>query len=67
MPNKILDIELPSSGFALKNLSPDRLLVLGHRNGKELGVLLDITAPDSWVQSINILLECFSDGGADNG
>ena len=64
MSTSILDVELPESGWQLRDLPPDRLIIMGYRNGKELACMLDANNPDSWRTVIEKLIQCFDSQGA---
>ena len=55
----IIDVDLPDSGFALKDLPENRLIMMGYRNGKELACMIDVSDPDSWRVVIEKLIQCF--------
>ena len=59
MSTGIIDVELPTTGWHLKDLPPNRLMILGYRNGKELACLLDADNPGSWRSVIERLISCF--------
>jgi hypothetical protein len=60
LQKKIARVDIDSSGIKIKDLPENRLMVLGAKNGKELGMLIDTNNPDSWRACIERFIKCLA-------